>query len=72
MVKNKKVTIKPKNKDNKCFQYAARLVLNYQIIKNNSERLTKIHPFIDQYNWKEIDFSSNKNDWKNFQKIIKQ
>ena len=24
-------------------------------------------PFIDQYNWKEIDFPSHSKDWKNFE-----
>ena len=51
-LKNKKATINPKNNNDKYFQYAITVVLNYQNIKNNPERLTKIKPFIDQYNWK--------------------
>ena len=51
-LKNKKATINPKNHDDKCFQYAITVALNYQNIKSNSERLTKIKPFIAQYNWK--------------------
>ena len=51
-LKNKKATINLKNNDNKCFQYAVTVVLNYKNIKNNPERLTKIKPFIDQYNGK--------------------
>ena len=39
------------------------LALNYQNIKNNPERISKIKPIINQYNWKEIDFSLYKN-WK--------
>ena len=35
--------------------------------KNNQERITKIRPFIDQYNWKEIHFASHKNDWNEFE-----
>ena len=54
-LKNKKATINPKNHDDKCFQYAITIALNYQNIKNNSERLTKIKPFIAQYNWKELE-----------------
>ena len=50
-LKNKKPTINPKNNDDKCFQYTITVALNYQNIKNNPERLTKIKPFIDQYNW---------------------
>ena len=44
--------------DNKGFHYALTVALNYQNIKNNPEIRTKIKPFIDQYNWKEISFLS--------------
>ena len=43
-LKNKKATINPKNNDEKCFQYALTVALNYQNIKNNPERITKIKP----------------------------
>ena len=29
--------------------------------------MSKIEPFIDQYNWKEITFPSDKKDWKKFE-----
>ena len=39
-VKNKKVTINPKNKkDDKCIHYAIAVALNYQNIKANPERI---------------------------------
>ena len=66
-LKNKKATINPKNNDGKCFQYALTVVLNYQNIKNNPERIPKIKSFMDQYNWKEINFPSHKKDWKKFE-----
>ena len=59
-LKNKKATTNPKNNDDKCFQYALAVALNYQNIKNNPERISKIKFFIDQYNWKEINFPSQK------------
>ena len=43
------------------------LSLNYQNIKNNPERISKIKLFIDQYNWKEVDFPSHRKDWKKFE-----
>ena len=61
-LKNKKVTINPTNNDDKCFQYVVTVALNYQNIKNNSEIISKIKPFIDQYDWKEIDFPSYQKD----------
>ena len=67
-LKNRRTTINPKNNDDKCFQYAIAVTLNYQNIKNNPERITKIKPFIDQYNWKEINSPSPKNDWNEFEK----
>ena len=43
-----------KNNDDKCFQYAVTLALNLDKIKRGSQRISKIKPFIDQYNWKHI------------------
>ena len=60
-------TINPNNKDNKCFQYALTVALNYEKIKENHQRTSKIKPFIDQYNWNEKDFPSTGNDWKKFE-----
>ena len=65
-LRNKKATINLKNNDDKCFQYSLTVALNYQNIKNNPKRLPKIKLFIDQYNWKEINFPSHKKDWKKF------
>ena len=53
-LKNKKATINPKVNDDKCFQYALTFALNYKQIKDHPERISKIKPFIDKYNWKEI------------------
>ena len=66
-LKNKKATINSKNNDDKCFQYALTVALNYEQIKKDPERISKIKPFIDQYNWKEIDFPSHSKDWKKFE-----
>ena len=43
------------------------VALSYEQIKSHPERISKIKPFIDQYNWKEIDFPSHKKDWKKFE-----
>ena len=66
-LKYKKAIINLKNNDGKCFQYALTVALNYQSIKKNIQRITKIKPFIDQYNWKWINFSSHKKYWKKFE-----
>ena len=47
-IKNKKAAINLINKkDNKCFQYGVPVALNYEQIKNNLQRITKIKPFIN-------------------------
>ena len=66
-LKDKKSTINPKNNDDKCFQYAVTLALNIDNIDNHPERISKIKPFINQYNWKDIDFPPTNKDWKKFQ-----
>ena len=38
-LKNKKETINPKNNDDKCFQYALTVALNYQNIEKDPQRL---------------------------------
>ena len=48
-LKNKKATINPKINDNNRFQYALTVALNYQNIKKDSQRISKIKPFINQY-----------------------
>ena len=69
---NKRATINPKNKDNKCFQYPITVALNHQNIESHSERLSNIKPFIDKYNWKSIDFPAGIKDWKNFEENNKE
>ena len=66
-LKDKKSTINPKNNDYKCFQYAVTLALNYDKIDRNPQRISKIKPFIEEYNWKDIDFPSKSKDWKKFE-----
>ena len=66
-IKNKGVTINPKNEDNKCFQYAIIAALNYQNIDHDLERISKLRPFINNYNWKDIEFPSHSKDWRKFE-----
>ena len=66
-LKNKKAAKNPQNNDDNFFQYALTVALNHQHIANNPERISKIKPFIDQYNRKEINFPSLSKDWKNFE-----
>ena len=66
-LKDKKSTINPKNNDDKCFQYAVTLALNLDKIKKDAQIISKIKPFINQYNWKDIDFPPTNKDWRKFE-----
>ena len=65
--KDKKCIANKKNNDNKCFQYVATLALNFNNIDRNSQRVPKIKPFIDNYNWNYINFPAAKKDWNKFE-----
>ena len=46
------------------------LALDHQKIKKNPQRITKIKPFTNKYNWKGINFPSEKMIRKKLRKII--
>ena len=67
-IKNKGVKTNPQiTEDNKCFQYPITTTLNYQNINRHPERISKLKPFINNYNWKDIEFPSHSKDWRKFE-----
>ena len=54
--------------DNKCFRYTVTVALNYEELKKDLQRIKKIKPFINKYNWEGINFPSEKDDWKKSEK----
>ena len=58
-LKNKKEAII--DGDN-CFQKALNDTLDYQRIKEDPQEISKIKPYISQYNGKDIEFPSHKED----------
>ena len=68
-LRNKKESIT--NEDN-CFQNAINDSLDYQRIKKHPQRISKLKPYINQYNWKDIKFPSEKEGWKMFQQDNKE
>ena len=66
-LKNKGAAINCQNDDDKSFQYAITIALNYDEIGNNHQRVNKVKPIIDQYNWKNINFPSHVDYWKKFE-----
>ena len=67
-IKKEKNNNKPKNNDDKYFQYAATVFLNREAIWRYPEIVFKIKPFIDHHNWEGIKYRSEKNDWGKSQK----
>ena len=62
---NKKAIINPKNSvDHACFLYSIVAALNHQNIQNHPKRIRNINPFINQYNWKDIELPAGIKDWK--------
>ena len=68
-IKNKGVTINPKNTNyNNCLQYAIIAALNYQNLDHHPERISKLKPFINNYNWKSINFPTGHKDYSAFER----
>ena len=59
------------SEDNR-FQNALNDSLNYQTIKTNPERISKLKPYTNNYNWKDVKFPSDKEDWKQFEQNNKE
>ena len=59
-LKDKICVVNQKHNDNKCFQYAATLALNFNNIDGNPQRKSKIKPFIINYKWNDINFPATK------------
>ena len=63
-----KAVINPTNEDDKYFQCAVTVALNYEEIKWNLEKVSNIKPFINKYKWEGKNYSSEIDDWKTFEK----
>ena len=67
MVNINKCAINPQNKNNRYFQYSITIALNYQKISNKPERVLKVKPFINNFNWNEINFPPQQQDYEKFE-----
>ena len=68
-ISSTKAAIIPKyTKDTKCFQYTITVALNHQEISSHPERISKIKPHIDKYNWKDINFPAGIDEYKKFER----
>ena len=68
-LEKKTATINPQNKyNNNFFQYAITVALNHQNIENNPGRISNIKPFINQYNWKDLNIKAHQKEDGKFRK----
>ena len=56
------------NNNNNNFQNALHDALNYQIIDINPQRISKLKPYINKYNWEGINFPAGSKEWQKFEK----
>ena len=59
------------NGDNS-FQDALNDPLDYQRMKKDPQKISKLKPYINQYNWKDINFPSQKEGWGKFEQNNKE
>ena len=55
------------NNDNS-FKNALGDALNYQTIKTNPERISKLKPYINTYNWEGTGFPAGSKEWQKFER----
>ena len=68
-LRGKKETIISGDND---FRNALNDALNYQNIETHPERISKLKPYINKYNWKGIDFPAGPKDWEKFERNNKK
>ena len=59
---------KEKNNNKSFLHYATTVALNYEEVKWNPERVSNSKPFINRYNWEEINYPSKIGDCKTLEK----
>ena len=65
-LQGKKETIINNNNNN--FQNTLDDALNYQTIEKNPQRISKLKPYINKYNWEGINFPAGSKKWQKFEK----
>ena len=63
----KKCVLNPQKNDNKCFQYSVILALYHEQIGKNYYTVSKIKLFVNNFDWKSINFPAQEQDYKTFE-----
>ena len=54
------------------FQNALHDALNYQTIEKDPQRISKLKPYINKYNWEGIEFPAGPKEWRKFERNNKK
>ena len=55
-IQNNNVVINPQNKDEECFKWTVIGALHHEEIKKDHQRISRLRPYENQYNWKGLEF----------------
>ncbi|XP_057302762.1 uncharacterized protein LOC130636929 [Hydractinia symbiolongicarpus] len=56
---SKNAIINPKNGNEECFRWAVIASLHYTEVEKDAQRITKLRPYVDLYNWEGIEFPTS-------------
>ena len=56
------------NNNDNSFQNALDDALIYQNIEKDPQRISKLKPYINKYNWEGIDFPAGPKEWQKFER----
>ena len=66
---NKKAIINPSNVDDEfCFAWSIIISIHYDEIVIDHKRISKLKRFVNNYDWSDINFPTDKRDWNRFEK----
>ena len=66
-LQRKKEAMINKNNNND-FQNTSDDALSYQTIEKDPQRISKIKPYINKYNWKGVEFPAGSKEWQKFER----
>ena len=66
-IRSKRAVLNSKTNDNKSFQYSVTLSLYHEQIGKNFSRISNIKPYINNFNWDNINFLLTGQDYQNFE-----
>ncbi|XP_057308440.1 uncharacterized protein LOC130646281 [Hydractinia symbiolongicarpus] len=67
-IATKKAIINPNNNDEECFRWALVAALHHEDIAKDPQRISKLRPYIDRYNWQGIEFPTSIKDINKFER----